>query len=147
MGDLQIVVFSLNKELCGADTAQVHEIIKYQEITKVPKMPKFIDGMVNMRGKVVPVINLNSRFELGETEITKKTKIIFTKVNESSVGFIVNDVFEILKLAEKDIEATPDLIVKAGNAYLKNVGKKDGQLIYILDLNSILNEKEIKELK
>ncbi|MCX7748544.1 MAG: chemotaxis protein CheW [Clostridia bacterium] len=146
MGDVQIVIFSLNDEICGAYTSQVQEIVKYQEVTKLPNMPEFIDGIINLRGSVVPIVNLNKRFAFGETEITKKTKIIITKIENMLIGYIVNDVSEIIKLPEENIEAPTNLFYKVGNTYLKNIGKRDGKLILILDLGSILNDRELKHL-
>ena len=147
MADLQIVVFNLNVEVCGVDTSQIKQIIKYQEITKVPKMPKFIEGMINLRGRVIPVINLNKRFEFGETELTKKTKIIITEIEGHPLGFLVNDVQELMKLSDENIEVLPDLIHEAGNDYMKKVGKRGESLITIVDLHAILTESEMKRLK
>ena len=107
MTNLQIVVFTLNKETCGAATEQVKQIIKYQELTKIPKMPKFIDGIIIIRGIEVPVINLNKRLEFGETEINKKTKIILTEIDSKLIGFIVNDIKELLKYSEEEVETLP----------------------------------------
>lgn len=146
MEGMQIVVFSLNDEICGVDTCQVKEIVKYEELSKMPKMPKFIDGVINLRGKVVPIVNLNRRFKLGDMGVTKKTKIIITDLEGKLIGFIVNDVFEIIKLSPEDIEATPELIKKVYNDYLKCVGKKGEKLISILDLSTILTDSEIKNL-
>jgi len=146
MEGIQIVVFTLNDEMCGVETTQVKEIVKYESITKIPDMPKFIDGVISLRGTVVPVVNLNKRFGLGETEMTKKTKIIINDIEGKLIGFIVNDVSEIIKIPAEDIENTPDLIKGTHNAYLKNVGKKGDQLISILDLSAILTDTEIKSL-
>lgn len=146
MADLQIIVFSLNNEICGADTSQVYKIIKYEEITRIPKMPDFIEGIINLRGRVVPVINLNRRFELGAAEITKKTKIIITEIDKNQVGFMVNDVSEILKLTEDEFESTPEAIKKFGNDYLTCVGKKNQQLIAVLNLKDILNGHELDQI-
>jgi len=146
MEGIKIVVFTLNDEMCGVETTQVKEIVKYESITKMPDMPKFIDGVISLRGTVVPVVNLNKRFGLGETEITKKTKIIINDIEGKLIGFIVNDVSEIIKIPAEDIENTPDLIKGTHNAYLKNVGKKGDQLISILDLSAILTDTEIKSL-
>ena len=147
MSELQVVVFSLNNQMCGADTSQVHEIIRYQDVTRVPRLPKFVDGLISLRGRVVPVINLNKRFELGETEITKKTKIVITLKNDNYVGFIVNDVYEIVRFSDNETELPPESIFSAGNVYIRSIGKKDNMLISILDLGKILNESEIKRLK
>ena len=147
MDGIQIVVFSLNDEICGVETTQVKEIVKYESTTKMPNMPKFIDGVISLRGTVVPVVNLNKRFGLGNTEISKKTKIIINDLEGKLIGFIVNDVSEITKLPAQDIEDTPEIIKKIDNSYLKNVGKKGEELISILDLSTILTDTEIKSLE
>lgn len=147
MEGMQIVVFTLNDEVCGVDTTQVKEIVMYETLTKMPKMPQFIDGVINLRGMVVPVVNLNKRFELGDTQITKKTKIIITDLSGKLVGFIVNDVSEIMKLPPESIENTPEIIRKIDNSYLKNVGKNGENLISILDLSTILTDSEIKNIE
>lgn len=146
MEGIQVVVFTLNDEVCGVETTQVKEIVKYESITKMPDMPKFIDGVISLRGTVVPVVNLNKRFGLGETEITKKTKIIINDIEGKLIGFIVNDVSEIIKIPAQDIENTPDLIKETHNSYLKNVGRRGEELISILDFSAILTDNEIKNL-
>ncbi|HHX18220.1 MAG TPA: purine-binding chemotaxis protein CheW [Clostridium sp.] len=146
MKEMQIVVFTLNGEVCGVDASQVKEIVKFEGLTKMPKMPKFIDGILNLRGIVVPVVNLIKRFNLGNEEITKKTKIIIIEVEEKLIGFIVDDVTEILKLSSQNIESTPDIIQKSYNHYLEYVGKKDDKLISILDLTNVLTDTELDKL-
>lgn len=146
MEDMQIVVFCLNDGICGVDTSQVREIVKHEDITKMPKTPKFVEGVINLRGNVVPIVNLNKRFKLGDTEITKKTKVIITQIEGRLIGFMVNDVYEIIRLSSKDIEETPELIRKVYNDYLKYVGKKGQKLISILDLSIILTDSELEEL-
>jgi len=146
MSEFQAVVFSLNNQLCGADTSQIQEIIKYQDVSKVPDLPEFVDGIINLRGKVVPVINLNKRFRLGDIDITGKTKIIIAKTENSLIGFIVNDVIGILRFSDEDIEMTPGVVLNNDNKYLKGIGKKDGMLISMLDLSRILTESEVEKL-
>lgn len=146
MEEMQVVVFTLNNEYCGVETSQVQQILKYQDITKVPRMPKFVDGVINLRGKVVPVINLNSRFDLGETKVTDLTKIIVTMINNNLVGFVVNDVIEIIKLGQDDLEVAPK-IMQSGGDYLKSIGKHGSILISILDMDHILSASEVKKLK
>lgn len=143
MEGMQLVVFTLNDEVCGVESTQVKEIVKYETLTKMPNMPQFIDGVISLRGAVIPVVNLNKRFYLGDTEITKKTKIIITDLEGKLIGFMVNDVSEIIKLAPEEIESTPEIIMKIDNSYLKNVGKRDQDLISILDLSRILTDSEI----
>ena len=146
MSELQTVVFSLNGQFYGAEASQVFQIIRYQEVTKVPKMPRFIEGIINYRGTVLPVINLNKRFELGELNVTKKTKILVTKLGDRVAGFIVNDVSEIVKFTDNDIEPAPGVICGEANTFLSKVGKKGDQLVSIIDLEKILNDNEVKKL-
>lgn len=146
MGELQTVVFNLNGQFYGAEASQVFQIIKYQEATKMPRMPKFIEGIINYRGSVVPIINLSKRFDIGELEVTKKTKILITRIDDKFAGFIVNDVSEIIKFTDEDIEPAPFMVNSEASAYLKKVGKKDDKLISIIDLEKVLNDNEIKRL-
>jgi len=146
VSEFQAVVFYLNNQLCGADTLQVQEIIKYRDVVNIPRMPKFIDGVINIRGTVVPVVNLNRRFDLGDTKITSKTKIVVTLINKKFVGFIVNDVTEIIKFSDEEVELPPETIYNNGNSFMKFIGKKGEKLISILDLSKILTDNEIKRI-
>ena len=147
MSELQVVVFSLNGQLYGAEASQVYQIIRYQEITKVPRMPKFIEGIINHRGSVIPIINLAKRFDIGDMEITGKTKILITKFDDKFAGFMVNDVTEIVKFADEDIEPAPVILNSEASVYLKKVAKKGDKLIFIIDLVKVLNDNEMKSLK
>jgi purine-binding chemotaxis protein CheW len=146
MNGMKTVMFSLNNQLCGADISQVSDVIRWQSINKLPKQPKFMAGIIGLRGRVIPVIDLNARFELGETELTKKTKIVITQVEGSPVGYIVNDVLEILDFAEEDIEPAPGILNSDSHSYLRSIGKKADKLVSILDLTAILTDKELKRL-
>jgi purine-binding chemotaxis protein CheW len=146
MSELQTVVFSLNGQFYGAEASQVFQIIRYQEVTKVPRMPKFIEGIINYRGSVLPVINLSKRFDIGDMEITKKTKILITRMDDKLAGFMVNDVSEIIKFTDEDIEPAPLMINSEASSYLNKVGKKGNKLISIIDLEKVLNVNEIKRL-
>ncbi|NLH97097.1 MAG: purine-binding chemotaxis protein CheW [Clostridiaceae bacterium] len=146
MSELNAVIFNLNGHLFGADALQVSQIIKYQEPARIPRMPSFIEGVINYRGRVLPVINLVKRFELGKMDVNKKTKILVTKIGEKYAGFIVNDVMEIMRFTEEETEMAPS-VVNAGTApFLKMIGKKGDMLYSIMDLENILNEAEKKRL-
>lgn len=143
MADVQIVVFDLINELCGVETTQVNEIVKYQEVTKVPEMPDFIEGIINLRGHVVPIINLNKRFHLGENPDISTTKVIITNIEGQQIGFVVDNVIEIVRLTPDESEEAPDLIKKWGKKYINYVGKINDKLVNILDLSKILSEEEM----
>lgn len=146
MSELQVVIFDLNGQLFGAETSQVFQIIKYNVPEKMPKMPKFLDGMISYRDTVLPVINLAKRFDLGEAAVTKKTKILVARIGDKYAGFIVSDVTEITRFAEEDVIMTPPVMNRDTEAYLSKVGKKGDKLISIVDLHKILSEAEIKKL-
>ncbi|HOJ80693.1 MAG TPA: chemotaxis protein CheW [Clostridiales bacterium] len=146
MSELNVVIFNLNGQLFGADASQVFQIIRYQEPVRMPKMPSFIEGVINYRDTVLPVINLVKRFELGNMDVNKKTKILVARIGEKYAGFLVNDVTEIIRFAENEVEEAPS-VVNAGTAsYLKKIGKKEDMLYSIIDLENILNEAEKKRL-
>jgi len=146
MSELNAVIFNLNGQLFGADASQVFQIIRYQEPVRMPRMPSFIEGVINYRDTVLPVINLVKRFELGSMDVNKKTKILVTRIGEKYAGFLVNDVTVIIRFAEEEVEEAPS-VVNAGTAsYLKKIGKKGDMLYSIIDLENILNEAEKKRL-
>ncbi|PYG88569.1 purine-binding chemotaxis protein CheW [Ruminiclostridium sufflavum DSM 19573] len=147
MTDIQVVIFNLNDELCSVDTSIVYKIEKYGEVSLVPQMPDYIKGLYNLRGKVVPIVDLNKRFNMGDSEITAKTKIIITEDDNQLFGFIVDNVMEIVTLNEKAIEKSEAVLRVNKNRYIKGIGKKDNKLFSIIDLNEILNTQEVQEVK
>jgi len=146
MGDLQAVIFDLNNLKCGVDSSEVQEIVRYQEVFKVPDLPQYVEGIINLRGKVIPLINLNKRFNEGETPITNKTKIIISKVNDTDIGFVVDEVKEITVFKEGAYEPPSDVFKMTHNEYIKCVGVRDEKLILILSFSAILNESELLSL-
>ena len=146
MSEMNAVIFNLNGQLFGAEASQVFQIIRYQEPSKMPKMPRFIEGIINYRDTVLPVINLVKRFELGDAPVSKKTKILVTKIGDRYAGFIVNDVTEIMRFEEGEVEQAPSVVNMGTAAYIKKIGKKGEKLYSIIDLENILGEAEKKRL-
>jgi purine-binding chemotaxis protein CheW len=143
MKEIQVVVFNLNNEVYGIDSAYVKQIVRYQDIAKLSEVPDFVSGTMNLRGQTIPVIDLNKKFNLGGTEINKKTKIIVTEIENTPLSFIVNDVLEILRLTEENLESSPSIVHKSGNAYLTHVAKSNDRLISLLNLSMVLTKNEI----
>jgi len=141
---IQMVGFKLNKEFYGIDIIQVQEIIRMHEITMVPRTPEFVKGVVNLRGKVVPIISLRERFGIKEIEPTKETRIIIVRIEVGVIGFIVDAVAEVIRIPERLIEPPPATATSIETEYIKGVGKLEDNLIIILDLNKVLT-KEKKE--
>lgn len=146
MDDIQVVIFDINGQQFGAEAWQVFQIIKYQEATKMPRMPRFIEGIINFRDSVLPVINLAKRFDMGDVTINKKTKILVARIDENYAGFIVNDVSEILRFAGNEIDSSPIMMQTGAGEYLKKVAIRGEKLISIIDLEKVLDDNEVKRL-
>jgi purine-binding chemotaxis protein CheW len=141
----QLVVFSLLNENYGIDIYKVQEIIQYREITYVPKAPPFVKGVINLRGKIIPVIDLKERFSLAEKEITPDTRIIVVEIASQTVGLIVDSVTEVLRISTSNIEPPPPVTTIEAD-FIEGVGKLDERLIIILDIDRILSKEERGEL-
>ena len=138
----QLVSFQLGPEEYAIDILGVQEIIRLVEITHVPNAPHYVDGVVNLRGKVIPIINFRNRFGLSSTEPTKDTRIIVVEVARLILGFIVDSVEEVLRLPEDLIE--PPLSTGRGGAdeFHRGVGRVDGRLLILLDLDLLFGIKK-----
>lgn len=138
----QLVTFTLGTEEYGVAITKVQEIIRMQEITRVPQMPDFIEGVINLRGRIIPVIDLRKRFELNVTERTVMTRIIVIDVEGRTLGIVVDAVSEVMRLPTDQIEPPPPVVAGIGREYLQGVGKAQGRLIILLDLDKILSTHE-----
>jgi len=145
--ELQLVVFKLGEEEYGVEITQVQEIIRVMETTRVPKAPTFIKGVINLRGKVIPVIELKKRFGLTECNIDDQTRIIVVEVQDYTVGMIVDCVSEVLRLSSESIEPTPPVFSNLSDEYIRGVGKLENRLLILLDLDKILSISEMSELE
>ena len=148
MSENQYVVFNLDKEEFGIDIMNVKEIIPYQESIHVPNTPQFIEGIINYRGNVIPIINLKRRFKLDIGETTKDTRIIVISLNEKDIGFIVDEASQTLRLDENEIDPAPDIISGVDRKYIIGVGKiDDNRLLILIDLEKILTDDEKDEIE
>ena len=139
---LQLVTFRLGKEEYSLDILKVQEIIRHMELTRVPKAPDFVDGVINLRGKVIPVIDLRKRFGLPVDEKTNETRIIVVDVATRTVGLKVDAVSEVLRLPSDTVEPPPAMVTGVESDYKKGVGKLDGRLLILLDVAKILTKTE-----
>jgi purine-binding chemotaxis protein CheW len=131
---LQLVSFQLGHEIFAIDILGVQEIIRLAEITHVPNAPHYVEGVVNLRGKVIPIINLRARFGLSATEPTKETRIVVVEVAHVILGFIVDSVEEVLRLPEECIEPMPPTGRGGVDECHRGVGRVNGRLVMLLDL-------------
>lgn len=132
--ELQLVSFQLGPEEYAIDILGVQEIIRMVEVTHVPNAPPSVEGVVNLRGKVIPIINLRIQFGLSVTDHTKDTRIVVVEVGRLILGFIVDSVEEVLRLPQDLIEPPPSAGRGGGEAFNKGVGRFDGRLLILLDL-------------
>ena len=139
---LQLVTFRLGKEEFSMDILKVQEIIRHMDLTRVPRTPDFVDGVINLRGRVIPVLDLRKRFGLPEGEKTNETRIIVVDVDNRTVGLKVDAVSEVLRLPADTVEPPPSLVTGIESDYIKGVGKLDGRLIILLDVAKILTRTE-----
>jgi purine-binding chemotaxis protein CheW len=131
---LQLVSFQLGPEEYAIDILGVQEIIRLVEITHVPNAPYFVEGVVNLRGKVIPIINLCTRLGLSSEEPTKDTRIVVVEAGRVILGFIVDSVEEVLRLPEEFIEPPPSTAGGGASDFHKGVGRVEGRLLILLDL-------------
>jgi purine-binding chemotaxis protein CheW len=144
---LQLVSFKLREEEFGVDILQVQEIIRMQEITNVPNAPSFVEGVINLRGRVIPILDLRKRFGLEAKEHSKTTRIIVVMIGQVTVGLIVDEVSEVLRLPEDTVEPPPPIVAGIESDYIKGVGKLEDRLLILLDLNKILSGEEKNSLE
>jgi purine-binding chemotaxis protein CheW len=147
----QLVSFRIGDEEFGVDILMVQEIIRFTTITPIPNAPRFILGMINLRGKIIPVIDLRQRLKIrghrpGAND--RKTRILIVEIYNHVTGFIVDSVSEVMKVPVSDIEPTPHLVTSSIEAeYVKGVIKLPNRLIILLDFRQVLKTQEEKELQ
>jgi purine-binding chemotaxis protein CheW len=142
----QLVVFELANEHYGVDIAMVEGIIKMQQITVVPHAPAFVEGVTNLRGSVLPVIDLRKRFNLPHEDATKNSRIIHIAIDSVKVGMIVDAVSEVLRVSEEAIEPTPPIVTTVDSAFITGIAKLEGRLIILLELSKVLSLNEQEKL-
>lgn len=143
----QIVVFELAAEHYGLDIAAVEGIIKLQPVTRMPHTPDFVEGVTNLRGAVVPVIDLRRRFALPKQEATSESRIIVAMMNQTKVGMVVDAVTQVLRVPEEAIDPLPAMATTVHSAFIRGIAKLDGRLIILLDLNKVLSREEFASLE
>ncbi|MFZ5650986.1 MAG: chemotaxis protein CheW [Bacillota bacterium] len=141
------MVFKLHDQLYGVNIASVLEIIKVDTVTRVPGAPHFIEGIINLRGKVVPVMDLGLRFGLQQSKISDSTRVIIVEAGGVTTGMIVDSVSEVLRLPSSSLEPVPAIIAESGMEALKGVALVDRRMIIILDLGKLLYDHEKNELR
>ena len=142
----QLVVFDLAGESYGINIAAVESIIKMQSITQLPQAPRYVKGVTNLRGTVLPVIDLRIRFGLEPQEVNRQTRIIIVTMGDLKVGVVVDGVSEVLRVQDDTIEGLPPMVSTINSAFLKGIVRLENRLIILLELGKVLDFDEQKAL-
>jgi purine-binding chemotaxis protein CheW len=140
---LQLVTFGIGEEEFGIDILKVQEIIRTMAITKVPNSPPYVEGVINLRGKVIPVIDLRSRFNMDYRNHDSHTRIIVLQIHGMIVGFVVDEVSEVLRIQSNTVEPPPPVVSGIESECIKGVGKLDDRLLILLDLDKLIPIEEL----
>lgn len=143
---LQLVTFSIGEEEFGVNILKVQEINRTMEITKVPRSPEFVEGVINLRGKVIPIIDLRRRFGLVHKAEDKDTRIIVIEINSVIVGFVVDAVSEVLRIPASTVEPPPPVVAGVESDYISGVGQLKDRLLIMLDLDRLLSTEDLDML-
>ena len=145
------LTFQLGRESYGIEVLRIREIIRLTDITAVPQMPEYVKGVINLRGKIIPVIDLRLKFGLSNVETTERTCIVVVQVQLASgahnlMGLVVDDVEEVLNIAQTDIEATPDFGTQIDTDYILGMAKIKGVVKTLLDINRIVGAETLQRM-
>lgn len=143
---LQLVSFNIGEEEFGVDILKVQEINRMVEVTRVPNAPGYVEGVINLRGKVIPIIDLRSRLNMAQKETDKDTRIVVVELETKVIGFIVDSVNEVLRISKTITEAPPPMVAGIDSEYITAIGKLEDRLLILLDLERILNKEERQQL-
>ena len=138
VAEKQMVLFELGSETYGLDIATVHEIIRMQPITKVPKAPVYVEGVINLRGKVIPVIDIGKRFGFEKVEGNKNNRIVVVYLQDTTLGIIVDAVTEVIRIPNDAVEPVSDIVTTGNSDYLQGIAKLQDKMVILLALEKLL---------
>ncbi len=143
----RFLTFSLGKESYGVEIQYVTEIIGIQPITEVPELPGYVKGIINLRGKIIPVMDVRLRFKKEPREYNDRTCIVVVDIRDVSIGLIVDSVSEVLAIPEQDIVEPPQMNKGLSNRYVRNIGKVGTDVKLLLDCEKLMTDDEIEDLQ
>lgn len=144
---LQLVTFKLESEEFGVDILKVQEINRMLNITKIPNAPPFVEGVINLRGKIIPIVDLRKRLGFNSKDYDKSTRIIVVELEGIILGFIVDSVSEVLRISESTVEPPPSIIGGIESDYIEGVGKLDNRLLILLELSKVFAFRDRKDME
>lgn len=145
--EVQLACFRLGPEMYALDIMRIKEIIRPQKLTSVPKAPAFVDGMINLRGTVIPVIDLRKRFDLPPIPMDRKTRIVICAIFEKFVGLVVDEVTEVRRYLRHEVRPAPEFVKGKGAEFFMAVCQRESDLIMLIDLERLLTSEEILDFK
>jgi purine-binding chemotaxis protein CheW len=140
--EFQLVVFELGEERYGLDIATVYEIIRHQPVTAVPQAPSFVEGVINLRGRIIPVVDLRRRFGMMTGQLTKASRIVVCEAAGTRVGLVVDGVSEVLMVPNDAVEQTPEVASGYDANYLRGIAKLGERLVILLDLGGLFGDAD-----
>lgn len=140
------LTFTVGREEYGIEIRYITEIIGIQEITEVPELPIYVKGIINLRGKIIPVIDVRLRFKKEPKDYNDRTCVIVIEIKDVAVGLIVDNVCEVLKISEEDIVPPPDTKTGFHNRYVRGIGKVGDKVKLLLDCDKLLSDDELDEI-
>jgi purine-binding chemotaxis protein CheW len=144
--NIQVVVFCISKEFYGVPIAAVQEIVRVPEVTSVPDAPDFFEGVINLRGKIVPVVDLRKRLRLPSADRTKSSRVLVAENGGRVIGLLVDAVSEVRRLPAEAVEPPPEMISAVGIEYITGVAKAGERLIIFLDIARVLSVEDMKSI-
>ena len=145
--ELQVVGFRIGRETFGLPISIVREIVRVPEITSVPNAPDYIEGVINLRGRIIPVVDLRKRFGDKSFERDKKNRIVVVELQSRAIGLIVHSASEVLRIRPSEIDEPHNVFKEGELNYITGIGKLNGRLVILLDLNKILERGELNHLE
>ncbi len=147
MSEIQLfVIFSVDEQIYGVEILKIKEVVSYQKITPLPNMKAFIKGVINLRGVILPVFDLREKFKLPETTYTSFHAIIVMEVSGRVMGIIVDEISDVVDLFPEEVQAASSLPPGVQAEYMKGIGKKESELIVLLDVDRLLSPEELEIL-
>jgi purine-binding chemotaxis protein CheW len=145
--DQQLVGFRIGRETFGLPISIVREIIRVPEITAVPDAPPYVEGVINLRGRIIPVVDLRKRFGQVHVEPDKKNRVVVVDLERRAIGLIVNSASEVLRIPPSEIEHPSDVFPEGEMNFITGVGKLNGRLVMLLDLSRMMQRGELNRLE
>jgi len=151
-GDMVLyLTFSLGKDLFGIRVSEVREVIEYKEVFKIPRVPEYLKGVINLRGEVVPIIDLHSRFYSNLSDVTGTTSIVVVEIDDDNhkipIGVMIDSVKAVTELYENNIESVPEIGSRIRADFIEGIGKLDNQFVILLKMQNILNIEELSDIE